>query len=112
MKQRSRKIKGKRLQNFVRDKILKAFPHLKKKDVVCVENGLPGPDLLLSKVGKKLCPFQFEIKNQEKMKTVYDWKRQAGKNIPKGLSPVVVMKMNSREPLVVIDFKTFLELIK
>ena len=28
MKQKSRKAKGRRLQNFVRDRILKAFPHL------------------------------------------------------------------------------------
>ena len=32
MKQKSRKAKGRRLQNFVRDKILKTFPHLKIKD--------------------------------------------------------------------------------
>ena len=112
MKQRSRKIKGKRLQNYVRDKILRTFPHLKKKDVVCVENGIQGPDIILSKVGMKLCPFQFEIKNQEKLKGIYGWYSQANKKIPKGLSPVVVMKMNGSDPLVVIDFKTFLELIK
>ena len=28
------------------------------------------------------------------------------------LEPVLVMKMNSREPLVVIDFEHFIELIK
>ena len=112
MKQRSIKIKGKRLQNFVREKILKNFPHLKKKDVVCVENGIQGPDIILSKVGMKLCPFQFEVKNQEKLKGIYQWYRQANKNIPKGLTPVVVCKRNAQDPLVIIDLKTFLELIK
>jgi len=112
MKQRSRKIKGKRLQNFVRDKILKTFPYLKKKDVVCVENGIQGPDIILSKIGLKFCPFQFEIKNQEKLKGIHQWYDQANKKISKELSPVVVMKMNGSDPLVVIDFKTFLELIK
>ena len=111
MKQKSRKAKGRRLQNFVRDKILKNFPHLKPKDVQCVENYAPGPDIILSKVGRKLVPYQFEIKNQEKMKTVYDFYKQASKNSRK-LEPVVVMKMNSRDPLVVIDFEHFLELIK
>ena len=33
MKNRSRKAKSTKLQNLVRAKILKAFPHLKKKDV-------------------------------------------------------------------------------
>ena len=42
MKQKSRKAKGRRLQNFVRDKILKNFPHLRAKDVQCVENYAPG----------------------------------------------------------------------
>ena len=111
MKQKSRKAKGRRLQNFVRDKILKNFPHLKSKDVQCVENYAPGPDIILSKVGLKLVPYQFEIKNQEKMKTVYDFYKQASKNCGKS-EPVVVMKMNTREPLVVIDFEHFLELIK
>ena len=41
MKQKSRKAKGRRLQNYVRDKILKTFRHLKTKDVVCVENYAP-----------------------------------------------------------------------
>ena len=45
------------------------------------------------------------------MKTIYDFYKQASKNSKK-LSPVVVMKMNSRNPLVVIDFEHFLELIK
>ena len=111
MKQKSRKAKGRRLQNFVRDKILKNFPHLRAKDVQCVENYAPGPDIILSKVGRKLVPYQFEIKNQQKMKTVYDFYSQASKNSRK-LEPVVVMKMNSRDPLVVIDFEHFLELIK
>ena len=52
MKQKSRKAKGRRLQNFVRDKILKNFPHLRTKDVQCVENYAPGPDIILSKVGR------------------------------------------------------------
>ena len=112
MKQQSRKAKGRRLQNYVRDKILKNFPHLKAKDVQCVENYAPGPDIILSKVGLRLCPYQWEIKNQEKMKTIYDWFKQANKKIPKKLSGVLVMKMNTRDPLVVIDFEHFLELIK
>ena len=111
MKQRSRKIKGRRLTNFVRDKILRAFPHLRAKDVVCVENGLPGPDLILSKVAKALVPFQWEMKNQQKMKTIYTWHKQASKGAGE-LTPVVVAKQTSKDPLVIIDFKEFIKLIK
>lgn len=45
------------------------------------------------------------------MKTVYDFYKQASKNCGK-LEPCLIMKMNTREPLVVIDFEHFLELIK
>jgi hypothetical protein len=45
------------------------------------------------------------------MKTIYDFYKQASKNSRK-LEPVLVMKMNTREPLVVIDFEHFIELIK
>ena len=111
MKPRSRKVKGRRLTNFVRDKILKAFPHLRTKDVVCADNGLPGPDLILSKVAKALVPFQWEMKNQQKMKTIYNWLKQASKGAG-SLTPVVVCKQNTKDPLLIIEFKEFLNLIK
>ena len=72
MKQSSRRKKGKVLQNLVRDKILKFFPHLRKKDVDVARNGENGADIKLSKVAKCLVPYSFETKNQEKMKTIYD----------------------------------------
>ena len=111
MKQRSRKIKGRRLTNYVRDRILKAFPHLKSKDVSCTENGLPGPDLLMSKVAKQLCPWSFEMKNQEKLKGMYKWYRQASKGAGR-LSPAVVCKRNTQDPIVIISFDDFIDLIK
>ena len=111
MKQRSRKIKGRRLTNYVRDRILKAFPHLKRKDVLCTENGLPGPDLVMSKVAKQLCPWQFEMKNQEKLKGMYQWYKQASKGVGR-LAPVVVCKRNTQDPIVIISFDDFIDLIK
>ncbi len=44
------------------------------------------------------------------MKGVYDWYKQASKNTK--LEPVVVMKMNTRKPLAVIDLDAFIDLIK
>ena len=65
----SKKRKSALLQNMVKDKILKAFPHLKKKDVVTASTGQNGPDIVLSKVARKLVGVNFECKNQNKMKT-------------------------------------------
>ena len=113
MKFASKKRKGSMLQNFVRDKILKAFPHLKKKDVTTPSYGQTGSDIILSKVGRKLVGWNFEVKNQNKMKTIYDWLKQSYRHC-KGskLSACVVMKMNSRSPIVVLDFDDFINLIK
>jgi hypothetical protein len=96
---------------MVKDKILKAFPHLKKKDVVTASTGQNGPDIVLSKVARKLVGVNFECKNQNKMKTIYDWYKQSSKGANK-LMPCVAMKMNTREPLVVISLDDFMDLIK
>ena len=110
MKTRSKKIKGKRLTNYVRDKILKAFPHLKKKDVMVPTDGQNGPDIILSRIAKKLCPYNWDLKNQQKMAAVYKWHKQASKNTR--LTPVVVCKMNTRDPLVILDLDHFMSLIR
>jgi|TARA_Y100001951_G_scaffold66589_1_gene53550 hypothetical protein len=111
----SKKRKSALLQNLVRDKILKSFPHLKKKDVSTANTGQNGSDILLSKTGRKLVGVNFECKNQNKMKTIYDWYKQSSKN-SKGLvpplTPCVAMKMNTRAPLVVLDLDDFFTLIK
>ena len=110
MKTRSRKIKSKRLSNYVRKKILKAFPHLKQKDVMLPKDGQIGPDFILSKNAKKLLLHQFELKNQEKMYTLYKWFDQASKNTK--LDGVVICKRNGSDPLAIIDLDHFIDLIK
>jgi hypothetical protein len=111
MKQVSKKRKSALLQNLVKDKIFKTFPHLKKKDVATAKNGQIGSDIILSRVGQKLVGCNFEIKNQQKMKTIYDWYKQAAKGNHK-LMPVVICKMNTREPLAILDIDNFFDLIK
>ena len=110
MKQRSRKRKSKRLSNYVRKRILKAFPHLKQKDVVLPKDGQIGPDLILSKVAKRLLDHQFELKNQEKLNTIYKWFAQASKNTK--LNPVLICKRNGSSPLAVLDLDHFIDLIR
>ena len=110
MRNSSRKAKSTKLQNMVRAKILKAFPHLKKRDVDTAKEGQSGPDIVLSRIGAKLCPYNFEVKSQNRMKTIYDFYKQASKKTK--LNPVVVMKMNSRETLVVLDLDHFFTLIR
>jgi|TARA_R110000787_G_scaffold1977_2_gene8236 hypothetical protein len=110
MNSRYTSIKGRKLQNLVRNKILKTFPHLKENDVEVASTGQNGPDVRLSRIAKRLIPYQFETKSQQRMKTIYSWYKQASKKTK--LEPVVVMKQNSKDPLVVISLEHFFDLIK
>ena len=61
-------------------------------------------------IAKKPLPKDWELKNQQKMATVYKWHKQASKNTR--LTPVVVCKMNTRDPLVILDLDHFMSLIR
>ena len=108
---RSRKAKGRMLQNWVRDLLLSTFPNLKKvEDVSCAILGESGIDVKLSRFAQGLFPFSIECKNKETWKGLYDAYDQAISNA--NLEPVVVLKMNKRDPLIVLDFKKFVSIIK
>ena len=108
---RSRKAKGRRLQNWVRDVLLSTFPNLKKdEDVCCAIMGESGVDVKLSRFAQGLFPFSIECKNKETWKGLYDAYDQAISNA--NLEPVVVLKMNKRKPLIVLDFNKFVSIIK
>jgi len=110
MKQNSRRAKGKKLQRIVKDKLLSAFPHLHPGDIKVAKNGQQGEDLKLSRIARRLIPYQFECKNQEKFKILYSFYDQAcrhGKH-----EPVLVIKQNTRRALAIIDLDQFIDLIK
>ena len=68
MKIRSRKAKGRRLQNWVRDELLSLFNNLSQDDISCAIMGETGEDIKLSNPAKKLIPYSFECKNKETFK--------------------------------------------
>ena len=111
MKTRSKKAKGRRFQNWVRDELLKRFPKLTDNDVVCAIMGERGVDIKLSDKAKKSIPFAIECKNQEAFKKIYKDYGQAEYN-SKDLEPIVFLKMNQCKPLVVVDAEYFLNWIK
>ena len=109
MKTSSKKAKGRRLQNWVRDELLKRFPKLTDNDVVCAIMGERGIDVKLSSKAKKFIPFSIECKNQEAFKNIYKAYGQSCYNSKKNLEPIVFVKMNKHEPLIVLDAKYFLD---
>ena len=105
---RSRKAKGRRLQNWVRDSLRGPFLTLTDDDGRVAIMGETGSDIKLSKTAKKLFPYDIECKNTEGWKKVYDAYDQADGHGED--HPLVFLKMNRREPLVVVNAKHFMRL--
>lgn len=109
MRTSSAKAKGRRLQQIVRDKILEAFPDLSEDDVRSTGMGQQGADVQLSKAAKDVFPYQIECKSLARV-AVYNHYEQAKSH--GSLEPLVVVKQNRCNPLVIIDLDHFMELIK
>ena len=60
---RSRKAKGRRLQNWVRDSLRGLFLALTDDDIKVAIMGDRGADVKLSKKAKKVFPYDIECKN-------------------------------------------------
>ena len=107
----SRKAKGRRLQNFVRDKFrqLLAPWGVEDGDINGAPMGVGGVDVQLSPKAKKLLPVAVECKNTEANATIYKYWNQANAN-KKTCEPVLVIKANRKRALAVIDFDYYIAL--
>tara|TARA_R110002020_G_scaffold158806_1_gene342198 strand:+ start:638 stop:997 length:360 start_codon:yes stop_codon:yes gene_type:complete len=112
MDTRSKKAKGRRLQNWVKDKLLSTFPSLTEDDVSGSIMGETGVDIKLSTRAKELIPYSIECKNKETFKGIYDIMVQANHHIKENETAIAVIKMNQRDPLVIVDAEHFIDLIK
>ena len=110
MNNKSRKAKGRLLQNLGRDKIQRLFPSLGKDDIRTSLMSENGADVkLISLMARKLMPYDIETKNREEYKTIYKHFAHAKRH--GNLEPLLVIKMNRKEPLAVIDLDHFIELL-
>lgn len=110
MKPQSAKAKGRKLQQFTRDTILKKFPCLEADDVKSTSMGAGGEDVLLSPAARRMLPLSIECKSLANM-AFYKWYDQAVINAPKEAEPVVVAKANHRRPVVIIDAEVFFDIM-
>ena len=109
MKSRSAKNKGKRLQNSFRDLLLETFTQLEPDDIRSAIMGESGEDIKLSPAARKLIPYAFESKNQEKL-NIWDSLSQAEENAG-DYDPVLIFKRNRSKTYAVINIEKFIELI-
>ena len=110
MKSRSAKNKGKRLQNKVRDLLLETFNQLEPDDIKSAIMGESGEDIKLSPAARKLIPYSFECKNQERL-NIWSAIEQAEANASE-YEPAIVFKRNRTKTYVAIRLEEFVELIK
>jgi len=111
MRTSSAKAKGRRLQDWMREKLItKLGLHLDTDLIKTAVMGESGADVKLIGNLKDSFPFSIECKNQEKYKGVYGALDQAATHSScSKMEPLLVIKMNHRRPIVVLDAEYFLE---
>ena len=125
IKTSSAKAKGRNLQNWVRDQIIKLFPEL-VNDIKSTPMGVTGTDIQLSPLAQGKIPLAIECKAQESI-SIWAAYEQAcegakleNKKITKAthvpnptlVEPVLILKRNRKAPLAVVDAEYFLQLMQ
>ena len=109
MRTQSKKAKGPRLQQWVRDILIEKL-EVHPEDIESRSMGAGGEDLIMSRSAREKFPYSIECKNQESLNI---WKsyEQAQQNSG-NYEPIVVLKRNNVKPLVLVDADYFVELHK
>ena len=109
MKTSSAKQKGRKLQQWMRDLLIKKLD-VHPEDIESRSMGSQGEDLIMARAAREKFPLSIECKNQE---SVNVWKsyEQASENSGE-YEPIVVIKRNKSKPLVVIDAEYFVSIFK
>ena len=109
MKTQSRKAKGRRLQQKFMQLLIEKLD-IDPEDIESRSMGAGGEDLIMSKAARNKFPYSVECKNQEKLNIWSAWDQA---NANKGVyEPLVVIKKNGVQPLVVLDAENFLDMIR
>ena len=109
MRTQSKKAKGRRLQQWVRDLLIEKL-EVHPEDIESRSMGACGVDLIMARAAREKFPYSIECKNQESLNI---WKsyEQAQQNSG-NYEPIVVIKRNNVKPLVLVDADYFVELHK
>ena len=109
MRTQSKKAKGRRLQQWVRDLLIEKL-EVHPEDIESRSMGAGGEDLIMSRSAREKFPNSIECKNQESLNIwkSYEQTQQNSGNY----EPIVVLKRNNVKPLVLVDADYFVELHK
>ena len=109
IKTQSAKAKGRRFQQWVRDKLIEVLD-IHPEDIESRSMGAGGEDLIMARAARETFPYSIECKNQEKI-NLWESYKQATENSGK-YEPIVFIKRNNHKPLVVVDADYFINLHK
>jgi hypothetical protein len=108
----SRKGKGRKLQQLIRDKLLdKHKEQLVEGDIESRGMGQSGTDIVLSPLAQTYIPFDIEAKNQESI-SIWKCLEQAETNTKTGRIPLLVFKRARSKTYCCLEFDKLLELIR
>ena len=107
MKTQSAKAKGRRFQQWVRDKLIEQL-NVHPEDIESRSMGAGGEDLIMARAAREKFPYSIECKNQESL-SVWKSYEQAESNSGDH-EPIVFIKRNNQKPLVVVDAEYFVRL--
>ena len=107
MKVQSAKAKGRRLQQWVRDKLIEMLD-VHPEDIESRSMGAGGEDLIMARAARQKFPHSIECKNVEKL-NIWEAYEQANANCG-DYEPIVIIKKNGKKPLAVVDAEYYISL--
>ena len=109
MKPQSAKSKGRKFQQWVRDLLIEKLD-IHPEDIESRSMGAAGEDIMMARSARNSFPFSIECKNQQ---SVNIWKSyEQAKENSGDHEPIVFLKRNNINPLVLVDAEYFVELHK
>lgn len=106
----SRKAKGRRLQQAVRQDLIEHLG-IDPGDILSTAMGQSGCDLYLSPAARAQFPFGVECKAQERIALPAWWKQCTANAEAEDLTPLLVFRQNRGEALAVLRWSDLLEIL-
>lgn len=108
---KSAKCKG-RSEERERLEDIQKFLELSNEDIQQVAASVPGTDIKqISKKAFEIFPYSIEVKRQEKL-SIPQWWEQTVNNCQENTRPALVFRQSHKQPLVILEWYHFLELIR
>lgn len=111
IKTQSAKNKGRKLQNYVKDKLLDRFPWLGKGDLESCSMGSSGVDIKMSPLARLTFPVSIECKKTKKTPSRSEVK-QSRENAYEDTTPAVIWTPHGcgeQKSMIIFDLEDFLD---